>query len=88
MKHPILPGQKIGKGVGSVLLQRGGPGVASSYPSLSSYVQTTGRNPYKESTEFQKPTSKGFGVGLKSKIKALMPKPTRERKPANINFSL
>jgi hypothetical protein len=25
---------------------------------------------------------------LKSKIKALIPKPTKERKPSNINFSL
>jgi hypothetical protein len=92
-KHPSIPGfkNKIGRGMGSVLLQTGGPGGASSYPSLQSYVDTTGRNPSHEAPKFSPlphASGRGVSIGLKSKIKALIPKPTKERKPSNINFSL
>jgi len=92
-KHSSIPGfkNKMGRGMGSVLLQTGGPGGASSYPSLQSYVDTTGRNPASETAKYAPlphASGRGVSVGLKSKIKALLPKPTKERKPSNINFSL
>jgi hypothetical protein len=35
-----------GKGMGSVLLNTGGPGSASSYIDIDDYMETTGRNPF------------------------------------------
>jgi len=35
-----------GSGMGSVLLQKGGPGSASSYLDIDDYIATTGVNPY------------------------------------------
>lgn len=35
-----------GNGMGSVLLNTGGAGSASSYIDIDDYIQTTGRNPY------------------------------------------
>lgn len=93
MKHIYMPftmqkthgrSKSRGGGMGSVLLQRGGPGSASSYPSIDSYEQTTGRHPFK--SQLQQSTS-GFGLGLKAKIRALIPKTTKSQK-SNINFSL
>jgi hypothetical protein len=84
-KHSQLPGFKnrIGRGIGSVLLQTGGPGAGSSYPSVESYEKTTGRHIPMPSL-----SGRGLAPGLKSKIQALMPKPQKEQKRKNINFSL
>ena len=38
-----------GKGMGSVLLQKGGPGAGSSYMDMDDYIATTGINPYTRS---------------------------------------
>ena len=65
-----------GAGMGSVLLQRGGPGVGSSYSSVEEYKDITGRG-----------GSLGcsLGSGLSDKLQKLMVKPL-ERKPHNIRF--
>jgi hypothetical protein len=93
MRHIYIPfllkktnnrSKSQGGGMGSVLLQRGGPGAASSYPSVDSYVETTGRTPFKSQAAQM---STGFGVGLKSKIRALIPSKKHSKKP-NINFSM
>lgn len=90
-KHSVLPGfrNKIGKGMGSVLLQTGGPGAASSYASISDYEKTTGidaRRPPKDSIQ---PMGRGLmGSTLKSKIRSLIAKPMKETKPKNISFML
>lgn len=36
-----------GSGMGSLILQKGGPGVGSSYMDIDDYMDTTGRNPFK-----------------------------------------
>lgn len=96
IKHSVLPGfkNKIGTGMGSVLLQTGGPGGASSYDSIADYTRTTGIDPRHIPKDAIKPmvsSKEGkqiMGVGIKSKIKALIAKPLKESKPKNINFSL
>jgi hypothetical protein len=96
MKHSQLPGfrNKVGMGMGSVLLQTGGPGSASSYDSIADYTRTTGINPRQIPKDTIKPmvSSKDgraiMGIGIKSKIRALIAKPLKETKPKNISFSL
>ena len=105
MKRSKLPGvhSRVGGGMGSVLLQTGGPGAGSSYASLDQYEATTGRNPFAQSQSITRarPTGSGvdspftappsvhsLGPGLKKKIQALIAKPTKERKPKNISFTL
>jgi len=106
MKRSTLPGMhsRVGGGMGSVLLQTGGPGAGSSYPSLDQYEATTGRNPIARQQRYAKEHTSGSGIespfmglpqaghslgpGLKKKIQALIAKPTKERKPKNISFTL
>ena len=61
-----------GAGMGSVLLNKGGPGVGSSYSSVEEYKDITGRGG-------------SLGAGLSDKLQKLMVKPL-ERKPHNIRF--
>jgi len=63
----------MGAGMGSVLLNVGGAGGGSSYPSVQDYSATTGRQVR--------------GGGLGSKLDSLVVKPLA-KKPANIKFSL
>jgi hypothetical protein len=65
-------GQIRGAGVGSVLLNVGGPGVGSSYSSVEEFKEITGRGG-------------SLGAGLSDKLQKLMVKPL-ERKPHNIRF--
>ena len=96
MKHSQLPGFRntVGTGMGSVLLQTGGPGSASSYDSIADYTRTTGIDPRRIPKDAIKPMVSSregkqlMGVGIKSKIRALIAKPLKESKPKNINFSL
>jgi len=62
----------LGKGMGSVLLNTGGAGGGSSYPSVEEYKDTTGR---------------GLGGKLTDKLAKLIVKPVM-KKPKNINFSM
>jgi hypothetical protein len=64
--------------MGSVLLNRGGAGGASSYGSVGEYTETTGVNPY----------SMGRGLGsISKKLESLSIAP-KKRKEKNINFNL
>ena len=63
----------IGKGNGSILLQRGGAGSASSYMDIDDYINTTGRNPYKNAQHHV--TGKGLEK-LSSKISKLEIEPS------------
>ena len=75
--HSICVGGRIHKkhyscAGGQILLQKGGPGVGSSYDSPEEYHQTTCR---------------GLSDDLKSKLNNLIVKPLT-RKPKNIQFSI
>ena len=60
-----------GKGMGSVLLNKGGTGSASSYETIDDYMGTTGNQ------------IKGSGLGMK--LHKLLVKPVA-KKPQNIKF--
>jgi len=68
---------------GSILLQKGGPGAASSYSGLNDYMNTTGLNPYNTSSAIS-------GRGLSQIHKHLENLTIMPKKPKikNINFSL
>jgi len=66
-----------GMGMGSVLLQQGGPGSASSYPSVASYLDTVGSG-----------MTRKMGRGLAESATLAGLTPGRTKKPKNINFSL
>ena len=57
---------------GSILLEQGGPGAGSSYPSVADYEQETGQHVGME--------------GVNAKLKSLMVPPLKKKK--NIRFSL
>jgi hypothetical protein len=63
-----------GKGIGSVLLNKGGAGGGSSYTSIDNYLETTGN---------QLPR----GSGLGEKLHRLIVKPLT-KKPQNIKFDM
>ena len=63
----------MGEGMGSVLLNVGGAGGGSSYPSVSDYTEVTGR-PVR-------------GGNLGGKLEKLMVKPL-SKKPHNIKFEM
>ena len=67
-------GAMRGCGMGSVLLNRGGPGAGSSYTSIDDYIKTTGVNPTR-------------GSGLGEKLGSLIVKPV-QKKVKNIQFSM
>ena len=80
--HQHITTKKIkGYGMGSVLLNKGGAGGASSFTSLDDYKDTTGR-----------PVFKGSGVSsINHKLENLMLKnnnPSKKRKDKNINFNI
>jgi hypothetical protein len=66
-----------GAGMGSVLLNVGGPGVGSSYSSPQEYKEITGR---------PIPTGMGLGAGLNEKLQKLMIKPLENKPRHNIRF--
>lgn len=73
--------RKRGRGMGSLLLQTGGPGSASSYQGLEDYRETTGRG-----------LGLGLGLGISSKsglnkkLESLSINPSKQ-KPKNIRFN-
>ena len=69
---------KRGRGMGSVLLNTGGSGSGSSYPSLESYQSITGRQI----------SGRGISSHIVSKLTSLIPPVPKKIKPKNINFSL
>jgi len=62
----------LAKGMGSVLLNKGGAGSGSAYPSVEEYKDTTGR---------------GLGGKLTDKLSKLIVKPVM-KKPKNISFDM
>jgi hypothetical protein len=66
-----------GAGMGSVVLNKGGPGVGSSYSSMEDYKQTMSNSAGS--------LGGSLGAGLSDKLQKLMVKPL-ERKPHNIRF--
>lgn len=60
MIQPHTKSLMTGKGMGSVLLMKGGPGGASSYQDIDDFIQTTGIDPFSKSR-------KVVGSGMKGK---------------------
>ena len=85
VRYSVLPGRNAtlmshvhrikssGSGMGSVLLQRGGSGSASSYRDIDEYIDTTGRNPITESQMLRStlPTGRGMTSKLADKLTKL-----------------
>ena len=69
-------------GGGSVLLQMGGPGGASSYDSPTQYAETTGRGMCRSGGSVS-----GLG-GMRELADLKINRGSGMRKPKNINFSL
>ena len=68
-----------GQGMGSLLLNKGGAGGASSYIDIDDYIDTTGRNPYK--------TASGKGLEkLSGKLSKLQIEPSSTIKRKNITM--
>jgi hypothetical protein len=63
-----------GRGMGSVILNKGGAGSGSSYESMDDYMNITGNNPL-------------AGSGLGQKLNKLIVKPLT-KKPQNIHFEI
>lgn len=77
VRYSVLPGRNAtimshvhrikpaGSGMGSVLLQRGGAGSASSYRDIDEYIGVTGRNPIRESEIIRSALPSGSGISSK-----------------------
>jgi len=63
-----------GRGMGSIILNKGGGGAGSSYESIDDYMNITGNNPAR-------------GSGLGEKLHKLIVKPI-SKKPTNIKFDM
>lgn len=69
-----------GCGMGSLLLNKGGAGGASSYIDIDDYIDTTGRNPFKSEQH-----AKGRGLeNLSSKLSKLKIEPSSTIRRKNI----
>jgi hypothetical protein len=54
-----------GRGMGAVVIRKGGPGAGSSYIDLEDYTHTTGINPQNHASDF---SSRMRGRGISSKL--------------------
>jgi hypothetical protein len=91
MRGRYITNKVGGCGMGSVLLDKGGSGGASSYSSLESYKRTTGGMVVKPAVmprEFSKKYGMGIGGAIEEKLQSLQLKDDKRRKPQNIKFSL
>lgn len=91
MSGRVVTAKMSGTGMGSILLDKGGPGVGSSYSSIDNYLATTG-GAMKGGTKGMR-SSKGLGVGgaIEDKLAKLVVRPIAEpakKKMHNIKFSL
>lgn len=86
MNGRVVINKKCGTGMGSVLLNSGGAGSASSYASMEDYLHTkTGGR--------VRPPPVGLGLGgqIEAKLQALQVRPEPKdyrKKPSNISFSI
>ena len=83
-------GGTIGCGIGGVLLD-GGIGGQSSYPSVESYMETTGRNPFTNTIDRPQKIQLTSGSGLADKIasklsKLNLDKPKKKKKNITMSF--
>jgi hypothetical protein len=83
-------GQGLGTGMGSVLLNKGGPGSASSYMDIDDYIRQTGNNPSRggQSENFSNSLS-GSGQGIhkiSSKLSKLNLDKAGKRKNITMSF--
>jgi hypothetical protein len=76
---------KTGRGMGSVLLNTGGPGGASSYQSVEEYRQITGVDPYARSRK--KPVQMG-GQGLSDRLGPKLSKLNINSNPKKKNITM
>jgi hypothetical protein len=82
--HKKKLGEGEGRGMGSVLLNKGGAGSGSSYDSPQSYTKITGNPiPSGSGLVFTPPS----GSGLGGKLSKLVVKPL-SKKPQNIKFTM
>jgi hypothetical protein len=92
MNGKVITSKMKGMGAGSVLLDKGGAGSASSYTSLGEYKRTTGEGmkvkPAVMPKEFNKKYGMGIGGAIEEKLQSLQLKDEKRRKPSNIKFSL
>lgn len=78
----------VGSGMGSVLLNRGGAGGGSSYPSIEQYEQITGNRIHSRGSGMESGLAscgRGLGAGLGEKLNKLTVKPFKA-KASNIHF--
>jgi hypothetical protein len=83
-------GGTVGCGIGGVILD-GGIGGQSSYPSLESYMETTGRNPITNTINRPQKIQLTSGSGLADKIAAKLSKlnldkPKKKKKNITMSF--
>lgn len=74
----------MGEGMGSVIMNVGGAGGGSSYPSVNEYEDTTGRRVVGGSLARFQPHAEKH---LSAKLEKLLVKPLN-KKPANIKFDM
>ena len=75
-----------GRGMGSVLLNKGGAGSGSSYSSIDDYIATTHNNPYANPIVGGSLGKRSL-LSMNKKIEGLLVK-SNHKKEKNINFNI
>lgn len=90
LRGGVITNKMGGCGMGSVLLDKGGAGGASSYTSLGEYKRTTGEGMKVKPAVMPREFSRGKGIGgeIEAKLQSLQLKNDTRKKPQNIKFSL
>lgn len=71
----MSPKQHVqGRGMGSVVIRKGGPGAGSSYADLQDYIDTTGNNPENYAENFSRRMSGIGGSGISKKLSSRLEK--------------
>lgn len=81
-------GKVSGSGMGSVLLQTGGPGAGSSYRDIDDYISTTGINPYTRASKKTEGSGLSSIASKLSKLNIESPSVGKLPKRKNITMSL
>jgi hypothetical protein len=69
-----------GKGMGAVVIRKGGPGAGSSYQDLQEYIDITGNNPENYASDFASSMSGGrISKKLSSKLSSLNIEPKKRK---------
>ena len=100
VRYSVLPGRNAtvmshvhrikpaGTGMGSVLLQRGGPGSASGYRDIDEYISTTGRDPIREAEVIRSALPSGRGISSKLADKLSKLSTGTGKRPKRITMSM